>query len=60
MNEKFGWIDYFFFLLMLLISTGMGIYHGIYKKQQTATDYLLGGKQMAIVPISMSLISRYF
>ncbi|KAI4470150.1 sodium-coupled monocarboxylate transporter [Holotrichia oblita] len=57
MNEKFGWIDYFFFLLMLLISTGMGIYHGIYKKQQTAADYLLGGKQMAIVPISMSLIS---
>ncbi|GJQ68439.1 hypothetical protein Trydic_g17025 [Trypoxylus dichotomus] len=42
---------------MLLVSTGIGIYHGLYKKQKNATDYLLGGKQMTVAPITMSLIT---
>ncbi|GJQ68440.1 hypothetical protein Trydic_g17026 [Trypoxylus dichotomus] len=42
---------------MLLLSALIGVYFGIIKKQNTAADYLLGNKQMGIIPISMSLVS---
>ncbi|XP_071056778.1 sodium-coupled monocarboxylate transporter 1-like [Onthophagus taurus] len=53
----FSWIDYVLFLSMLILSTLIGIYYGFFQKQSTANDYLLGGKQMTIWPVAMSLAS---
>ncbi|KAK9722155.1 Sodium:solute symporter family [Popillia japonica] len=55
--HQFTWLDYFLFISMLLLSTLIGIYYGFFKKQKTAADYLLGNKEMKILPISMSLVS---
>ncbi|KAJ6647891.1 Sodium-coupled monocarboxylate transporter 1 [Pseudolycoriella hygida] len=46
---------------MLILSTAVGIYYGFLAKtkQNTVNEYLLGGKRMHIVPISMSLIASH-
>ncbi len=55
----FSLLDYVLFAGMLLLSTLIGIYYGFLAKtkQNTVKQYLLGGKTMHIVPISMSLIA---
>lgn len=54
----FGWIDYSFFILMLVISTLIGIYFGFWgKKADTPEEYLLGGKSMSTLPVSVSLVA---
>nr|XP_022901390.1 sodium-coupled monocarboxylate transporter 2-like [Onthophagus taurus] len=55
---KFTWYDYSFFLLMLLASAIIGVYYGFYKKQQTAEDYLFGGKSLGIIPMALSLTAN--
>nr|XP_022915690.1 sodium-coupled monocarboxylate transporter 2-like isoform X2 [Onthophagus taurus] len=57
MSLLFSWFDYTSLILMLLISTVIGIYYGFYNKQSSAKDYLLGGKNMNVWPISLSLVS---
>lgn len=55
----FSWYDYALFAIMLALSTAIGIYFGCFgNKQSSADDYLLGGKEMEIFPISMSLVAR--
>ena len=55
----FGWIDYSFFILMLVVSTLIGIYFGFWgKKADTPEEYLLGGKSMSTLPVSVSLVAR--
>ncbi|KAJ2954396.1 hypothetical protein O0L34_g2659 [Tuta absoluta] len=57
----FDWLDYLVFGVMLLLSAIIGIYFAFFasKKQNTTTEYLMGGKTMGILPISMSLIASY-
>ncbi|KAI5632424.1 sodium:solute symporter family domain-containing protein [Phthorimaea operculella] len=57
----FDWLDYLVFGVMLLISALIGIYFAFFasKKQNTTTEYLMGGKTMGMFPISMSLIASY-
>lgn len=59
MVMQFSTIDYVLFVGLLLLSTVIGIYYGFLAKtkQNTVKQYLLGGKTMHIVPISMSLIA---
>ncbi|XP_022915693.2 sodium-coupled monocarboxylate transporter 2-like [Onthophagus taurus] len=57
MSLLFSWLDYTLFILMLLISTIIGIYYGFFQKQTSAKEYLLGGKNMNVWPISLSLVS---
>lgn len=55
----FNWIEYSVFGFMLGISALIGVYFGFFKGGQNTVDgYFLGGKQMGVVPISMSLTSR--
>ncbi|KAI4470151.1 sodium-coupled monocarboxylate transporter [Holotrichia oblita] len=54
---QFSFLDYFMFISMLVLSALIGVYYGIINKQRTGTAYLLGNKQMGIIPISLSLIS---
>lgn len=63
--QRFGWPDYLVFLLMLISCSMIGIYFGFIEKKSKKgksaeeSDYLVGGRQMKMIPISMSLIARY-
>ncbi|KAJ9575564.1 hypothetical protein L9F63_007572, partial [Diploptera punctata] len=54
----FGWLDFVFFLIMLAVSTLIGIYFGFCgKKEETPKEYLHGGKTMSTLPVAVSLVS---
>ncbi|KAG5318278.1 SC5A8 protein, partial [Pseudoatta argentina] len=56
----FGWTDYTLFAGLLGISMLIGIYFGFFStKQNNTTEYLLGGKSMSFLPISMSLMASH-
>ncbi|GJQ68456.1 hypothetical protein Trydic_g17034 [Trypoxylus dichotomus] len=56
----FSWYDYCLFLVMLGSSVAIGIYFGCFgKKQNSAKEYLLGGKTMKVVPIAISLVASH-
>lgn len=64
--QKFGLFDYSVFLFMLMGCSLIGIYFA-WKMQKNKSkknckqedDYLVGGRNMKIFPVSMSLIARY-
>lgn len=61
--QKFGMPDYVVFVLMLISCSLIGIYFGFIQKKSKKScdeesDYLVGGRQMQVVPITMSLIAR--
>lgn len=56
--QRFSWIDYVVFVCMLAISAFVGVYWGFLKKQTSQSDYLLGGRNMKVVPVAMSLVAR--
>lgn len=63
--QKFGMPDYLVFVAMLVMCALIGIYFGFFEKKSATkcdeeSDYLVGGRQMKVVPITMSLIARYF
>ena len=55
---SFGWEEYLILSLMLLVSTLIGVYFA-WKGQKSNAEYLLGGKRMGVLPMSMSLIATY-
>ncbi|KAF2901938.1 hypothetical protein ILUMI_04251 [Ignelater luminosus] len=56
----FSWIDFTLFAVMLGLSALIGIYYGFCSsKQDTANEYLLGGKTMKVFPVAMSLIASH-
>lgn len=68
--QKFGIPDYMVFVVMLVICALIGVYFGFIEKKPAKkcdeecrdfeeSDYLVGGRQMSVVPITMSLIARY-
>lgn len=59
-SVKFFWYDYFIMVLVLLISTTIGIYFGWFqKKAQTVKEYLKGENKMAALPIGFSVAVRF-
>ncbi|XP_068084240.1 sodium-coupled monocarboxylate transporter 2 [Anabrus simplex] len=60
-RKLFDWIDYVVFGLSLVLSALIGVYFAFFapQKQNTTSEYLMGGKTMGIFPISMSLIASY-
>lgn len=58
--EELSWMaEYAAFAVMLGLSMIIGLYYGcVDGKQNTVSDYLLGGKHMSVFPITMSLIAR--
>ncbi|XP_059468278.1 sodium-coupled monocarboxylate transporter 2-like [Neocloeon triangulifer] len=54
-------LDYSIFCTLMLFSTLIGVYFAFFakQKQNTTAEYLMGGKNMAIFPITMSLIASY-
>jgi hypothetical protein len=53
--------DYILFAIMLALSALIGIYFGFFakRKQNTTSQYLLGGKKMKFFPIAASLIASH-
>ncbi|XP_021234699.1 sodium/iodide cotransporter, partial [Numida meleagris] len=52
--------DYGVFGLMLLVSTGIGLFHGLSKGgQKTSEDFFMGGRRMAAVPVGLSLSASF-
>ncbi|XP_010115583.1 PREDICTED: sodium/iodide cotransporter-like, partial [Chlamydotis macqueenii] len=52
--------DYGVFGLMLLISTGIGLFHGLTKgSQKTTEDFFTGGRQMSALPVGLSLSASF-
>ncbi|KAG8239905.1 hypothetical protein J437_LFUL019502 [Ladona fulva] len=60
MLPSFSILDYTIFTIMLVLSAVIGVYYAFFakKKQNTTSEYLMGGKSMGVFPVSMSLISR--
>jgi Na+/proline symporter len=67
-SSHFGFVDYAVFVVMLLCCTVVGLYFGYedYKKRKSAKkhrrgseamDYLVGGRNMKIFPVAMSLVA---
>lgn len=63
--QKFGWQDYLVFIVLLFGCSLIGVYFA-WKMQKNKKDgsckqeddYLVGGRNMKIFPVSMSLIAR--
>lgn len=54
----FHWVDWLVFGLMLTVSAGAGLYHHRKAKYANTEDYLLGGKELKLFPVSASLVAR--
>ncbi|XP_064030980.1 sodium/iodide cotransporter isoform X2 [Pogoniulus pusillus] len=52
--------DYGVFGLMLLSSTGIGLFHGLARGgQQTPEDFFTGGRRMSALPVGLSLSASF-
>ncbi|XP_055704587.1 sodium-dependent multivitamin transporter-like isoform X2 [Phlebotomus papatasi] len=51
--------DYGIVFLMLVISMGIGFYHGLKKRKvlRDEIEYLMAGKSMSVVPVSLSILA---
>jgi len=57
LSDKFGWEEYVIFSFMLGISALMGIFFW-WKGQKNSAEFLLGGKKLGTVPVTLSLTVR--
>ncbi|XP_038208186.1 sodium-coupled monocarboxylate transporter 1-like [Zerene cesonia] len=57
--QHFSWIDYSVFVIMLAICGGVGIYFGFINKQKSTQDYLMGGRNMSLLPVCFSLVASF-
>ncbi|XP_013149412.1 PREDICTED: sodium-coupled monocarboxylate transporter 1-like isoform X2 [Papilio polytes] len=58
-QQKFSWLDYSVFVTMLSICGAIGVYFGFYKKQNSTQDYLMGGRNMKLIPVCFSLVATF-
>ncbi|CAL4140451.1 unnamed protein product, partial [Meganyctiphanes norvegica] len=58
-SDRFGWLDYLVFALMLMVSSAIGIFFGCFGKKQDSKEFLMAGKSVGTFPVSMSLIASF-
>ncbi|XP_074646201.1 sodium-coupled monocarboxylate transporter 1-like [Tubulanus polymorphus] len=57
---RFHWVDYLMFALMLSVSAAIGLYYGIAGRKNNSTkDFLLGGRNMQIFPVTLSILASF-
>lgn len=58
--KHLDWLDLFLFSCMLIVSALIGVYFAYFAsvKQNTTSEYLMGGKSLGIFPVTMSLVAR--
>ena len=60
MAVQLHWADYLVFLSMIVISRAIGVYFSCGgRSKANNTDYLLGGRQMGLLPVILSLAATY-
>ncbi|XP_069172585.1 sodium-coupled monocarboxylate transporter 2 [Procambarus clarkii] len=57
--DRFTWIDYTVFGLMLGLSAAIGVFYGCFSKKQDTKEFLMAGKSMTTFPVAMSLIASF-
>lgn len=57
--QNFGTPDYIVFAAMLIICGIVGIYFGFVKKSSGENEYLVGGRNMKMFPVSLSLLASF-
>lgn len=57
-NLLFGWVDYLAFGLTLSASALIGVFFAC-RGVNSTSEYLMGGKQMKILPVAISISARY-
>lgn len=59
-TKTFHWLDYLIFVLILLISATIGIYYAWKdKRKQNTSEFLLGGRNMSLLPVTLSLMVSF-
>ncbi|XP_062598235.1 sodium-coupled monocarboxylate transporter 1-like [Saccostrea cucullata] len=56
--SSFVAVDYVVFCITIAISLGIGVYYAI-AGQKTTSEYLVGGRQMKILPVAISLMVSF-
>ena len=60
MAVQLHWADYVVFLSMIVISCAIGVFYSFGgRSKANNTDYLLGGRQMGLFPVILSLAASY-
>lgn len=57
--QRFTWPDYIVFIAMFVLCIFIGIYFGFMKKSVSESDYLMGGRNMLVLPIALSLVASF-
>ncbi|KAK3914621.1 Sodium-coupled monocarboxylate transporter 1 [Frankliniella fusca] len=58
--QRFSWPDYLVFVAMLALCALIGVYFGyLAPGAHDEDEYLMGGRQMKTLPISLSLVASY-
>ncbi|KAL3283359.1 hypothetical protein HHI36_006507 [Cryptolaemus montrouzieri] len=57
--QRFDLYDYVTFITMLLLSVLVGSYFGFVKTSENTQDYLMGGRNMKILPVAVSLLASF-
>ncbi|GFN86217.1 sodium-coupled monocarboxylate transporter 2 [Plakobranchus ocellatus] len=58
--KEFGVVDYVLFVLTLVISAGIGVFYAILdRNRNTPKDFLLGGRNMSVLPVALSLMVTF-
>lgn len=57
--QQFTWLDYVVFVAMFVLCILIGIYFGFLKKSINEADYLMGGRNMLVIPIALSLVASF-
>ena len=55
--QFFGGFDYVIFVAMLLSCCCIGLFHALKKKSVGENEYLVGGRNMSVFPVSLSLVA---
>ncbi len=58
MAQRFHWLDYVIFIVMLVVSLGIGLYHA-WKGQRnnTTAEYLMGNRNLQVSDNTFCFIS---
>lgn len=58
--HEFGAVDYIVFILTIVVSLGIGIYYALSGgRQRTTSEYLVGNRKMAVLPVAISLLVSF-
>ena len=53
----FHWSDYLVFTISLMISLAIGVYYAVSSRKSSTTEgYLMGNRQMHMIPVTLSLV----